>query len=243
MSNILQIRDLRINYGVHEAVHGVNMDVAQGKITAIIGSNGAGKTTIINAISGTIRREGSVNFRGQPLTPKAHRVVRLGIVQVPEGRRIFPGLTVEENLMLGAYTVKDRKRINQLLEDQYRIFPRLKERKKQDAGTLSGGEQQMLAISRALMSDPQLLMLDEPSLGLAPVIVEDVFKHIERIRDEGVTVILVEQNAKKTLCVCDYGYVIENGRKVIEGKGAELLANADVNRAYLGAERECDLLT
>lgn len=240
MTNIIEIRDMRVKYGVHEAVHGVFMDIGEGKITAIIGSNGAGKTTIINAISGAIKREGEIFYQGEPLTPKAHRVVRKGIVQVPEGRRIFPGLTVEENLALGAYSLHDRKKIDRLMKEQFRIFPRLEERRKQDAGTLSGGEQQMLAISRGLMSNPKVLMLDEPSLGLAPVIVEDVFRHIQRIRDEGVTVILVEQNAKKSLCICDYGYVIENGRKVLEGKGNELLQNEDVNRIYLGADRECD---
>lgn len=239
MSNILEIRDLKVSYGVHEAVHGIHMDFAEGRITAIIGSNGAGKTTIINAISGTVKRSGDIRYAGKSLTSKAHRVVHQGIVQVPEGRRIFPGLTVEENLMLGAYSIRDRKRIDRLMKDQFRIFPRLEERRKQDAGTLSGGEQQMLAISRALMSDPRILMLDEPSLGLAPVIVEDVFKHIEAIRDEGVTVILVEQNANKSLCVCDYSYVIENGRKVLEGKGHELLANEEVRHAYLGIDRDC----
>ena len=241
MSIILEIRDLKVNYGVHEAVHGVNMDIAEGKITAIIGSNGAGKTTIINALSGAVKREGSIRYKGQPLTPRVHQVVRRGIVQVPEGRRIFPGLTVEENLMLGAFTVRDRQLIGKLLDDQYRIFPRLGERKSQDAGTLSGGEQQMLAISRALMSQPKVLMLDEPSLGLAPVIVEDVFAQIGRIRDEGTTIILVEQNANKSLSICDYGYVIENGRKVIEGKGQELLNNEEVRQAYLGIERDCDI--
>jgi branched-chain amino acid transport system ATP-binding protein len=241
VSNILEIRDLKVNYGVHEAVHGVNMDIATGKITAIIGSNGAGKTTIINAISGAVRRGGSILYQGNALTPRAHRVVHMGIVQVPEGRRIFPGLSVEENLMLGAFAIRDRKRIDRLMKDQFRIFPRLEERRKQDAGTLSGGEQQMLAISRALMSDPKVLMLDEPSLGLAPVIVEDVFRNIERIRDEGVTIILVEQNAKKSLCVCDYSYVIENGRKVIEGKGQDLLNNEEVRQAYLGVDRACHI--
>lgn len=243
MPNIIEIRDLKVNYGVHEAVHGVHMDIAEGKITAILGSNGAGKTTIINAISGTVRREGDIRYLGAPLTPRAPRVVLQGIVQVPEGRRIFPGLTVEENLLLGAYTLRDRKRIDKLMEDQFQIFPRLEERKKQDAGTLSGGEQQMLAISRALMSDPKVLMLDEPSLGLAPVIIEDVFRHIERIRNEGVTIILVEQNANKSLCICDYSYVIENGRKVIEGEGQELLANEEVRQAYLGIDRECQIPT
>ena len=176
MSIILEIRDLKVNYGVHEAVHGVNMDIAEGKITAIIGSNGAGKTTIINALSGAVKREGSIRYKGQPLTPRVHQVVRRGIVQVPEGRRIFPGLTVEENLMLGAFTVRDRQLIGKLLDDQYRIFPRLGERKSQDAGTLSGGEQQMLAISRALMSQPKVLMLDEPSWAW-PRLLSRMFLH------------------------------------------------------------------
>lgn len=240
MSHILEIRNLKINYGVHEAVHGLDMDIAEGKITAIIGSNGAGKTTIINAISGIVKREGTVIYRGRPLTQKAHRVVREGVVQVPEGRRVFAGLSVEENLRLGAYTVRDKKQIQKLLEQQYELFPRLEERKRQDAGTLSGGEQQMLAISRGLMSHPRVLMLDEPSLGLAPVIVEDVFNHIKRICEDGVTIILVEQNAKKTLSICDYGYVIENGRKVMEGNGNDLLENEEVQYAYLGADRQED---
>lgn len=241
MTNILEIRDLRVSYGVNEALHGIDMDVEEGKITAIIGSNGAGKTTIINAISGAIKREGEISYSGRALTPRAHRAVRAGIVQVPEGRYIFPGLSVEENLLLGAFTIRSKSRIQQLLKQQYNLFPRLAERKKQDAGTLSGGEQQMLAISRGLMSEPKVLMLDEPSLGLAPVIVEDVFNHIRRIRDEGVTIILVEQNAKKTLCTCDYGYVLENGRKVMDGYGYDLLANEEVRHAYLGIDRVCEI--
>ncbi len=239
MANILEIRDLRVYYGVHEAVCGIDMDIQEGQITAIIGSNGAGKTTIINAISGAVKRQGEIRYLGSPLTSRANRVVKLGIVQIPEGRKIFPGLTVEENLRLGAYTVPENREIDRLLREQYRIFPRLEERKKQDAGTLSGGEQQMLAIGRGLMGKPKVLMLDEPSLGLAPVIVTDVFENIVRIRNEGITVVLVEQNAKKSLGICDYGYVIENGRKVLEGKGAELLSNEKVKSAYLGAAREC----
>jgi len=239
MANILEIRDLRVYYGVHEAVCGIDMDIQEGQITAIIGSNGAGKTTIINAISGAVKRQGEIRYLGSPLTSRANRVVKLGIVQIPEGRKIFPGLTVQENLRLGAYTVPENREIDRLLREQYRIFPRLEERKKQDAGTLSGGEQQMLAIGRGLMGKPKVLMLDEPSLGLAPVIVTDVFENIVRIRNEGITVVLVEQNAKKSLGICDYGYVIENGRKVLEGKGAELLSNEKVKSAYLGAAREC----
>ena len=238
MENIIEIRGLKVSYGVHEAVQGVDMDIAKGKITAIIGSNGAGKTTIINAISGAVKREGKVTYMGSPLTEKENKVVKQGIIQVPEGRKIFPGLTVEENLMAGAYTVKSRTEINRLLKEQYELFPRLGERKHQDAGTLSGGEQQMLAICRGLMAKPKVLMLDEPSLGLAPVIVADVFEIIQKIRDEGITVILVEQNAKKSLSICDYGYVIENGKKAMEGTGQELLNNEEVNNAYLGAQRQ-----
>ena len=221
-------------YGVNEAVRGVDMDIAEGKITAIIGSNGAGKTTIINAISGAVKRKGQVLYLGSPLSERENKVVKQGIIQVPEGRKIFPGLTVEENLMTGAHTVQNRSEISRLLEEQYKMFPRLKERRKQDAGTLSGGEQQMLAICRGLMAKPRVLMLDEPSLGLAPVIVTDVFKNIQRIKEEGITVILVEQNANKSLAVCDYAYVIENGVLVTQGTGRELSESADIASAYLG---------
>ncbi len=237
MAGILEIRNLKVFYGVHEAVCGVDMDIAEGTITAIIGSNGAGKTTIINAISGMVKRQGEILYNGKPLSDKANRIVKDGIIQVPEGRKIFAGLTVEENLLAGAYTVKDRKEINRLLEEQYALFPRLGERKKQDAGTLSGGEQQMLAICRGLMGKPRILMLDEPSLGLAPVVVNEVFRNIVRIRDEGITVILVEQNAKKSLGICDRAYVIETGRVVLSGTGSEMLNNPEVAAAYLGSER------
>ena len=237
IQNVLEIRDLSVCYGVHEAVSGVNMDIAEGKITAIIGSNGAGKTSIINAISGAIPRSGKLTYNGAPLSDKANMVVRQGVVQVPEGRKIFAGLTVEENLMAGAYTVKGSKEIARLLEQQYEMFPRLRERRLQDAGTLSGGEQQMLAICRGLMGKPKVLMLDEPSLGLAPVVVNEVFRNIQRIRDEGMTVILVEQNAKKSLSICDYAYVIENGHVVMSGTGQEMLDNPDVAAAYLGSGR------
>ena len=235
--NILEIRDLTVNYGIHEAVSGVNMDIGEGKITAIIGSNGAGKTSIINALSAAIPRSGKILYNGAPLSDKTSQVVRQGVVQVPEGRKIFAGMTVEENLRAGAYTVKGSKEIVRLLEQQYEMFPRLRERRQQDAGTLSGGEQQMLAICRGLMGKPKVLMLDEPSLGLAPVVVNEVFRNIQRIRDEGVTVILVEQNAKKSLSICDYAYVIENGRVVLSGTGQEMLDNPDVAAAYLGSGR------
>lgn len=235
--NVLEIRDLKVLYGIHEAVSGVNMDIGEGKITAIIGSNGAGKTSIINAISGAVPRSGKILYNGATLSDRANMVVRQGVVQVPEGRKIFAGLTVEENLMAGAYTVKGSKEVARLLEQQYEMFPRLRERRQQDAGTLSGGEQQMLAICRGLMGKPKVLMLDEPSLGLAPVVVNEVFRNIQRIRDEGVTVILVEQNAKKSLSICDYAYVIENGHVVMSGTGEEMLNNPDVAAAYLGSGR------
>ena len=230
---ILDISGLRVSYGNIEAIHGVDLKFDEGKITAIIGSNGAGKTTIINSISGMLKRTGTIIFEGHPLTEKSHKVVREGIIQVPEGRKVFAGLTTEENLLLGAYILKDRKEIPSLLEQQYTLFLRLEERKKQDAGTLSGGEQQMLAIARGLMAKPDLLMLDEPSLGLAPLITNDVFEKIMTIREHGITVILVEQNAKKSLSICDYAYVIENGHVVMEGTGEELLHNEKIANAYL----------
>ena len=235
---ILDIRGLKVFYGIHEAVCGVDMEINEGEITAVIGSNGAGKTTIINAISGMVPRQGEIRYSGAPLPAQANRVVRQGVVQVPEGRKIFAGLTVEENLTAGAYTVKNRKEIERLLQEQYEMFPRLKERRRQDAGTLSGGEQQMLAICRGLMAKPKVLMLDEPSLGLAPVVVNEVFHNIQRICQEGITVILVEQNAKKSLSICDRAYVIETGRVVISGTGGEMLENPEVASAYLGAARD-----
>lgn len=238
MGTILDIRGLTVFYGVHEAVCGVDMQIDEGNITAIIGSNGAGKTTIINAISGTVPRQGEIRYEGGLLPARANRVVRQGIVQVPEGRKIFAGLTVEENLTAGAYTVKNRKEIDRLLQAQYEMFPRLKERRKQDAGTLSGGEQQMLAICRGLMSKPRVLMLDEPSLGLAPVVVNEVFRNIQTICQEGITIILVEQNAKKSLSICHRAYVIETGRVVMSGTGQEMLENPEVASAYLGAARD-----
>jgi branched-chain amino acid transport system ATP-binding protein len=233
---LLEIRNLRVSYGAVEAIHGVDLDIEEKSITAILGSNGAGKTTIINAVSGMLRRSGGIMFGGRPLSPKPDRVVRSGIVQIPEGRKIFPGLTVEENLRLGAYTASVRD-LSRLMEEQFALFPRLKERINQDAGTLSGGEQQMLAIARGLMGKPRLLMLDEPSLGLAPIIVKDVFRIIENIRAQGITVMLVEQNAKKSLGICDKSYVIENGKIVLSGTGQELLNNEQIAKAYLGMGR------
>ena len=237
MATILDIQNLQVSYGIHEAVSGVNMQIEEGKITAIIGSNGAGKTTIINAISGMVPRKGTILYNGKPLPESASKVVSQGVVQVPEGRKIFAGLSVEENLRAGAYTVRGKKEIERLMKEQYEMFPRLDERRKQDAGTLSGGEQQMLAICRGLMSKPKVLMLDEPSLGLAPVVVNEVFRNIQRIKEAGITVILVEQNAKKSLSIADFAYVIENGRVVMSGTGKEMLENPEVAAAYLGSTR------
>jgi branched-chain amino acid transport system ATP-binding protein len=235
---MLKISNLKVCYGQVEAVHGIDMQVKKGSITAIIGSNGAGKTTILNAISGMVEYTGTIEFDGKPLSNKSNRIVKAGIVQVPEGRKVFAGLSVEENLHAGAYCIHSKKEVTRLLEEQYRLFPRLRERKHQDAGTLSGGEQQMLVICRALMAKPRLLLLDEPSLGLAPIIVKDVFENICRIRDQGVTIMLVEQNAKKSLSICDYGFVIENGNIVCSGTGEELLNNPEIAKAYLGASRD-----
>lgn len=237
MATILDIQNLQVFYGIHEAVSSVNMQIEEGTITAIIGSNGAGKTTIINAISGMVPRKGTILYAGKPLSESASKVVAQGVIQVPEGRKIFAGMTVEENLRAGAYTVKGKKEIERLMQEQYEMFPRLLERRKQDAGTLSGGEQQMLAICRGLMGKPKVLMLDEPSLGLAPVVVNEVFRNIQRIKEAGITVILVEQNAKKSLSIADYAYVIENGRVVTSGTGREMLENPEVAAAYLGSTR------
>lgn len=235
---LIELRELRAYYGNIEAIHGIDMQVEAGKITVVIGSNGAGKSTILNAISGEVRRNDGIFFKGDPLTKSAPKVVAAGITQVPEGRQVFVGLTVEENLRLGAYLNRDRKEVHRLMEEQFEMFPRLQERRHQDVGTLSGGEQQMLAICRGLMAKPTVLLLDEPSLGLAPIVVADVFASIQRIRDAGITVMLVEQNAKKSLCICDYAYVIENGNLRQSGTGRELLENTDIVAAYLGTTRE-----
>jgi len=232
--SLLEIKNLHAYYGSVEAIHGVTMTAERGKITVIIGSNGAGKTTIINSVSGMVKRDDSIFYNDKPLTQKPHKVAAAGITQVPEGRQVFVGMTVEENLRIGAYLIHSHKEVHKLIDEQYEMFPRLRERRKQDAGTLSGGEQQMLAIGRGMMSRPKVLLLDEPSLGLAPLIVAEVFSSIQRIRDSNVTIVLVEQNAKKSLAICDYAYVIENGNLVHEGTGAELLENNEIAAAYLG---------
>lgn len=235
---MLDIRDLRVSYGAIEAVKGVSLSVPRGKIVALVGANGAGKSTTLRTISGLIKaRSGKIVFDGDDITNwPAQRVVKRGISMVPEGRRVFPDLTVYENLMLGAYTRTDRNAILQDLEAVYRLFPRLRERREQLAGTLSGGEQQMLAVGRALMSDPELLMMDEPSLGLAPVLVQEIFALIRRINESGKTILLIEQNARAALELCDYAYVLETGVVALEGPGSELLRDDRVRKVYLGEQ-------
>ena len=232
---MLNVDNLNVYYGSIHAIQGVSFQVNRGEIVTLIGANGAGKSTTLNTISGLLRsKTGSVTFNGENISATApHIVVRKGIVHVPEGRRIFAQLTVEENLEMGAYT-RPGKEWDDSLADVYDRFPRLKERRKQVAGTLSGGEQQMLAIGRALVCKPQLLMLDEPSMGLAPIIVEQVFSIIEEIHKTGVTILLVEQNARMALSVADRGYVLETGRIALTGSGKDLLTNDSVRKAYLG---------
>ena len=233
---MLQAEDLNVYYGSIHAIQGVSFTVNKGEIVTLIGANGAGKSTTLNTISGLLRsKTGSLTFKGESISGMApHAVVRKGIIHVPEGRRIFSKLTVEENLEMGAYTRPGRE-LSDAIAGVYDRFPRLKERRRQVAGTLSGGEQQMLAIGRALVSRPSLLMLDEPSMGLAPILVEQVFDIIREIHRSGVTVLLVEQNARMALSIADRGYVLETGRVVLTGPGKELLANDSVRKAYLGS--------
>ena len=233
---MLQAEDLNVYYGSIHAIQGVSFTVNKGEIVTLIGANGAGKSTTLNTVSGLLRsKTGALLFQGESIAGMApHNVVRKGIVHVPEGRRIFSKLTVEENLEMGAYTRPIRE-LDDAIAGVYDRFPRLKERQKQVAGTLSGGEQQMLAIGRALVSRPSLLMLDEPSMGLAPILVEFVFDLIQEIHRSGVTVLLVEQNARMALSIADRGYVLETGRVVLTGPGRELLANDSVRKAYLGS--------
>jgi branched-chain amino acid transport system ATP-binding protein len=232
---MLEIRDLKVAYGKVETLHGISLDVGDNQIVSIIGANGAGKSTLLNTISGIVKpKSGSIIFQRKPISPKPHDIVRAGIVQIPEGRRIFPTLTVEENLIMGAFVVADRKIINKNLEKVYNLFPILSERRSQFGGTLSGGEQQMLAIGRGLMSEPKLLLLDEPSLGLAPIIVRDLFNLIQEINAQGITVLLVEQNARQALAIADASYILETGRVTMQGEGGELLENPAVKKAYLG---------
>jgi len=233
---MLTINNLNVYYGGIHALKGINIDVKENKIISLIGANGAGKSTALKSIMGLVNaKEGSILYKGENITNKnTKNIVSKGIVLVPEGRRIFPNLTVEENLLLGAYIRKDKEEIKKDMEWVYTLFPRLKERNWQKGGTMSGGEQQMLAVGRSLMTRPKLLMMDEPSLGLAPLIVKDIFEIIKQIHSEGVTILLIEQNAKAALQIADYGYVLETGKVVLEGKGSELLNNEEIRKAYLG---------
>ena len=235
-SNTLEIRDLFVSYDAIQALHGVGITVPQGSIVCLIGANGAGKSTVLRAISGLKKpSQGEILYHGRSILGHApHELVRKGIVQCPEGRGVFPNLTVAENLDLGAFVRKDTSVIQMDLEHVYALFPRLKERRQQSAGTLSGGEQQMLAIGRALMARPQLLLLDEPSLGLAPQVIELIFETIQKINQEGTTILLVEQNAQMALEVSQHAYVLETGRILLEGPSDNISSNPKVKAAYLG---------
>lgn len=231
---MLEIKEINVSYGNINALNSLSFEVPWGSIVGIIGSNGAGKSTLINTISGLVKKQsGSIFLDGQILKSSPHLVVRRGIVQVPEGRKIFSGLTTLENLIIGGY-LTDRKQANAKIKEMYKLFPILEERRNQLAGTLSGGEQQMLAIARGLMANPKIMLLDEPSLGLAPLVIKVVFEHIQTINKMGITILLVEQNAKKALSVSDYIYVLENGQIVLSGKPDEISRNPSVVKAYLG---------
>ncbi len=235
---ILKVEDLHVKYGNVEALHGINIDVQEGEIVTILGANGAGKSTTLMALSGLVKAHlGTIAFKGETIHKlPAHEIVTRGIAQVPEGRRVFGTLTVQENLNLGAYTSNDPARNHDNQEWIFNLFPRLEERARQLAGTLSGGEQQMLAMARALMATPRILLLDEPSLGLAPILVKAIFETIREINQAGVTVVLVEQNARAALKLANRGYVMEVGNIVMEDTAANLLSNPDVQNAYLGGK-------
>ena len=236
---MLKIEDLHVHYGGIQALRGISLEVPDGKIVTLIGANGAGKSTTLRTITGLVKASsGSIQWNGQELLGKSiDKIVSSGIAMSPEGRRVFPDLTVLENLKIGAYLRKDKAEIAKDIEWVYSLFPRLEERSWQMAGTLSGGEQQMLAVGRALMSRPKLLLLDEPSLGLAPLVVQDIFTIIREINRQGVTVLLIEQNANMALKIADLAYVLETGRITLSGTGAELLANEKVKEAYLGKHK------
>ncbi|MBQ7888844.1 MAG: ABC transporter ATP-binding protein [Erysipelotrichaceae bacterium] len=232
---MLIVKDLSVHYGVIQALKQVSVEVHEGEIVALIGANGAGKTTLLHAISGLVKHEGDILFLGNSLSKADSRaIVAAGITQVPEGRRIFPDMSVTENLLMGAYLRKDKAGIEEDMKMVFERFPRLQERKKQLAGTLSGGEQQMLAMGRALMAKPKLLLLDEPSMGLSPLLVKEIFSIITSINEQGTTVLLVEQNARMALQIADRAYVMETGKIVLSGTGEELSASEDIKKAYLG---------
>lgn len=233
---MLEVRDLQVYYGMIHAIKGISFDVNQGEVIALIGANGAGKTTTLHTITGLLApKSGSVLFEGKDITKvPAHKIVSMGMAHVPEGRRVFAELSVYENLKMGAYTRKDKKEIEESLANVYKRFPRLEERKNQMAGTLSGGEQQMLAMGRALMSKPKIILMDEPSMGLSPILVEEIFHIIRDISAGGTTVLLVEQNAKKALSIADRAYVLETGNIVLSGDAKEMMNNESIKKAYLG---------
>ena len=233
---MLEIKDLEVYYGVIQAIKGISFDVNEGEVIALIGANGAGKTTTLQTITGMLSaKKGSILFEGTDITKvPGHKIVSMGMAHVPEGRRVFAELSVYENLKLGAYTRKDKQEIAESLERVYKSFPRLKERKNQLAGTLSGGEQQMLAMGRALMSKPRIILMDEPSMGLSPIFVNEIFDIIREVSESGTTVLLVEQNAKKALSIADRAYVLETGSITMDGKAEDLLNDEAVQKAYLG---------
>jgi len=233
---MLEVKDLNVYYGMIQALKGISFEVNEGEVIALIGANGAGKTTTLHAITGLIpAKSGSITFEGADIrkTP-GHKIVSMGMAHVPEGRRVFAQLSVYENLKMGAYTRKDKEEFRETLEMVYKRFPRLEERKNQLAGTLSGGEQQMLAMGRALMSHPKMIVMDEPSMGLSPIYVNEIFQIIKDVSADGVTVLLVEQNAKKALSIADRAYVLETGNIILEGDAKELMNDESVKKAYLG---------
>ena len=235
---LLEVRNLQVNYGPIQAVKGIDLDVEKGTIVALLGANGAGKTTTLRAITGMVKAYGSVRLgEAEILGQRGYKTARLGVNMSPEGRLIFAGLTVEENLKAGAYCLKNAKQYQQNMDRVQELFPILRERRRQQAGTLSGGEQQMLAIARALMADPKILLLDEPSLGLAPLIIQDIFTTLQAIRAEGTTILMVEQNALSTLKIADYGYVMELGKISMHGPASRLIRDDRLIEAYLGNKK------
>ncbi len=233
---MLEIRDLEVYYGMIQAIKGISFDVNEGEVIALIGANGAGKTTTLHTITGLLSpKSGSILFEGKDITKvPGHKIVSRGMAHVPEGRRVFAQLSVLQNLRMGAYTRKDKNEIEEMLKQVYKRFPRLEERQNQMAGTLSGGEQQMLAMGRALMSHPKIILMDEPSMGLSPIFVNEIFDIIKKVSAGGTTVLLVEQNAKKALSIADRAYVLETGNIVLEGKASDLLNDDSIKKAYLG---------
>ena len=235
---LLEVRNLQVNYGPIQAVKGIDLDVEKGTLVALLGANGAGKTTTLRAITGMVRAYGSVHLgETEILGQRGYKTARMGVNMSPEGRLIFAGLTVEENLKAGAYCIKSAKQYQKNMDRVQELFPILRERRRQQAGTLSGGEQQMLAIGRALMADPEILLLDEPSLGLAPLIIQDIFKTLQAIRSEGTTILMVEQNALATLKIADYGYVLELGKISMHGPASRLVRDERLIEAYLGNKK------